>query len=127
MLLLLTRADFLVNQQKLQDSINRVERAVSGRGPSNEAYGAGYPGFTAKNKSLLKKHLSVNVYEALKDRVTPNGFTLERAIQSGVDNQDSGVGLYAGDEVWVDVLSMCIVDIMAGLLHRLRPSLRRRH
>ena len=31
-------------------------------------------------------------------QVTPNGYTIERAIQSGVDNQDSGVGLYAGDE-----------------------------
>lgn len=31
--------------------------------------------------------------------MTPNGFTLDRAIQSGVDNQDSGVGIYAGDEV----------------------------
>jgi hypothetical protein len=31
--------------------------------------------------------------------VTENGFTLAQAIQSGVDNQDSGVGLYAGDEV----------------------------
>lgn len=35
------------------------------------------------------------------EKVTSNGFTLDRAIQSGVDNQDSGVGIYAGDEVMV--------------------------
>ena len=34
-----------------------------------QPYGAGYPAFTAKNHSLLKKHLTPAVYELLKDRV----------------------------------------------------------
>ena len=58
----------------------------------------GYPRFTSECSSLLKKHLSPDVYLACAGRVTPNGFTFDQVCQSGVDNQDSGVGCYAGDE-----------------------------
>ena len=92
-----------------------------------EPFGAGFPLFTDECNSLVKKHLTVEMYEALKDEVrgarlgpwppvrqracsateacsplllhpaspkrTPNNFTLDRAIQSGVDNQDSGESL----------------------------------
>ncbi len=37
-----------------------------------ESYGAGFPTFTAKSHSLLKKHLTVDIYEQLKDRVGDN-------------------------------------------------------
>merc|ERR1719223_1949215 len=60
--------------------------------------GAGFPHFDESNSSLLKKNLTPAIYEQLKDKVSSNGFTLERGIQSGIDNQDSGVGLYAGDD-----------------------------
>lgn len=46
---------------------------------------------------LMRKHLTDNVKEDLKDAVTPHGWTLEKAIKSGVDNPDSSIGAYAGD------------------------------
>eukprot|EP01083_Nonionella_stella_P065172 170522_1 len=49
------------------------------------------------SKSLVKKHLTAEVFAELKDLKTDNGFTLADCIRSGCDNLDSGVGLYAPD------------------------------
>jgi creatine kinase len=46
---------------------------------------------------LLKKHLSKDVFDQLKDKKTKLGATLLDVIQSGVANLDSGVGVYAPD------------------------------
>ncbi|KAK5966365.1 hypothetical protein GCK32_003024 [Trichostrongylus colubriformis] len=48
-------------------------------------------------KSLLKKHLTKAVVDKLKRKKTRLGATLLDVIQSGVENLDSGVGLYAPD------------------------------
>merc|ERR1719430_2475593 len=49
-------------------------------------------------KSLLKKHLTQDVFEKTKSKTTPSfGSTLLDVIQSGVANLDSGVGIYAPD------------------------------
>ena len=47
--------------------------------------------------SMLCKYLTPEVYEALKDKKSSFGFTLKDAINSGVKNIDSGIGVYAGD------------------------------
>jgi len=47
--------------------------------------------------SLLKKYLTQDVFDKLKTRKTAMGATLLDVIQSGVENLDSGVGLYAPD------------------------------
>ena len=57
-----------------------------------------YPKELEGSKSLLAKHLTKEVFEELKDKKTSNGFTLKDAINSGVDNPDSGIGAYVGDE-----------------------------
>jgi creatine kinase/arginine kinase len=57
-----------------------------------------YPNFPDDCRSLLSKYLTREVFEALKDKKTQNGFTLEQAIHSGVVNLDSGIGVYAGDQ-----------------------------
>ncbi len=57
-----------------------------------------YPKFTPKHKSLMAKYLTKEVFEELKDLKTKTGFTLQKAIRSGIDNSDSGIGIYAGDE-----------------------------
>ncbi|XP_015758117.1 PREDICTED: arginine kinase-like isoform X1 [Acropora digitifera] len=49
-------------------------------------------------KMLLKKYLTEDVYNALRDKKTKNGFTLTDLIKSGVENLDSSNGVYAGDE-----------------------------
>jgi creatine kinase len=46
---------------------------------------------------LMKKHYSEVVQLQLADVVTPHGWTLQKAIQSGIDNPDSSIGIYAGD------------------------------
>ncbi|MEX1014747.1 MAG: phosphagen kinase [Candidatus Paceibacterota bacterium] len=48
--------------------------------------------------SLLKKHLTPEIKESLKDKETSNGVTLEKVINSGIENPDSSIGAYAGDE-----------------------------
>lgn len=57
-----------------------------------------YPDFTAEYKSLMAKNLTREVFERLKNVVTDNGFSLEDAVNSGLQNPDSGIGVYAGDE-----------------------------
>jgi len=57
-----------------------------------------YPNFPKECQSLLCKYLTPNIFEELKDKKTAFGFTLEQAINSGVKNIDSGIGVYAGDE-----------------------------
>lgn len=49
-------------------------------------------------KSLLKKHLSEEMFNELKDKKTSNGVTLFQCINSGLQNLDSSTGVYAGDE-----------------------------
>lgn len=50
----------------------------------------------------MASNLTPGVYAALCDKATPNGFTLDQAIQTGVDNPGhpfiKTVGLVAGDE-----------------------------
>jgi len=49
-------------------------------------------------ESLLKKHLTKEVLDQLKDKKTESfGSTLRDVIQSGVENLDSGIGIYAPD------------------------------
>jgi creatine kinase/arginine kinase len=57
-----------------------------------------YPQFPKECNSLLCKHLTPEVFEELKEKKTRYGFTLEQAIRSGVENPDSSIGVYAGDE-----------------------------
>jgi len=57
-----------------------------------------FPTFPHSCTSLLCKHLTRAVFETLKDKVTGNGFSFPQAINSGIVNPDSGVGVYAGDE-----------------------------
>ncbi len=52
---------------------------------------------TSDSKSLLKKYLTKEVFDALKTKKTSFGSTLLDVIQSGVENLDSGVGIYAPD------------------------------
>ena len=57
-----------------------------------------YPDFPKDCRSLLCKYLTPEVFESLKDKKTANGFTLAQAINSGVVNPDSSIGVYAGDK-----------------------------
>ena len=50
------------------------------------------------SKSKLNKFLTKEVFQALRTKKTPTfGSSLRDVIQSGVENLDSGIGLYAPD------------------------------
>ena len=62
---------------------------------------ADYPDLT-KHSNHMSKVLSAKIYAKLRDRRTPSGYTLDQAIQTGVDNPGHPfimtVGCVAGDE-----------------------------
>ncbi|MBL0721349.1 MAG: arginine kinase [Sulfurovum sp.] len=57
-----------------------------------------YPNFPHNCKSMLCKHLTEENFQELKDKKTANGFTFKQAINSGIVNIDSSIGVYAGDK-----------------------------
>jgi creatine kinase/arginine kinase len=64
-----------------------------------------YPNFPKECQSLLCKYLTREVFEQLKEKKTPHGYTLAQAINSGVKNPDSSIGVYAGDKESYDVFA----------------------
>ncbi|CAG0889951.1 unnamed protein product [Cyprideis torosa] len=68
--------------------------------------------------SLLKKHLTKDVLDKLKTRKTELGATLLDVIQSGVENLDSGVGVYAPDAdsytIFADLFDPIIEEYHVG-------------
>lgn len=59
---------------------------------------AGYAKLVASDsKSLLKKHLTKEIFDELKNKKTSFGSTLLDCVQSGFENLDSGFGIYAPD------------------------------
>lgn len=69
-----------------------------GNAQATDAHLMGFPAFTPAHRSLMAKHLSREVYAKLKDLKTSTGYTIDRAVQTGVDNPHLGVGITAGDE-----------------------------
>lgn len=73
-----------------------------------------YPTFTKEHQSLMAKHMSREIFEKNKEKKTKHGFTLLYAINSGLKNPDSGVGIYAGDiesyEDFQDIFDPIIED-----------------
>lgn len=73
---------------------------------------------TSDSKSLLKKHLTREVFDAVKNRKTSFGSTLLDCIQSGVENLDSGFGIYAPDaeaySVFAEIFNPMIEEYHGG-------------
>ncbi len=63
------------------------------------------PLFPEASACLAKKYCSASIYTALQTKVTKSGFTLTRAIQSGITNVDSNIGIYAGDAESYEIFS----------------------
>lgn len=70
------------------------------------------------SKSLLKKYLTKEIFDQLKTRKTSFGSTLLDIIQSGLENHDSGVGIYAPDAeaytVFAEIFDPIIDDYHGG-------------
>ncbi len=71
-----------------------------------------YPNFTDEHKSLMSKYLTKDVFENLKDKKTKNGFTLEKLVNSGLENPASSIGTYAGDEESYEVFAQLLDKII---------------
>ncbi len=61
--------------------------------------------FSETSPCLVKKHLTQNIFKSLEHLETSSGFTLEKAISSGIKNPDSAIGIYAGDAESYEVFS----------------------
>lgn len=65
-----------------------------------------------QHNNCMASNLTPAIYARLCDQTTPNGFTLDQAIQTGVDNPGhpfiKTVGLVAGDEESYEVGGVCI-------------------
>uniref|UniRef100_A0A915EM86 arginine kinase n=1 Tax=Ditylenchus dipsaci TaxID=166011 RepID=A0A915EM86_9BILA len=76
---------------------------------------------SADCKSLLKKHLTKEVKDKLKNRKTSLGATLFNVISSGVANLDSGIGVYAADAECYKVFSD-LFDAVIQEYHGFKPT-----
>ncbi|KAK5901805.1 hypothetical protein CesoFtcFv8_007128 [Champsocephalus esox] len=71
-----------------------------------------------KHNNCMASHLTPAIYAKLVDKATPNGYTLDLAIQTGVDNPGhpfiKTVGMVAGDEesyeIFADLLDPIIKE-----------------
>eukprot|EP00735_Rhodelphis_limneticus_P010434 TRINITY_DN3179_c0_g1::TRINITY_DN3179_c0_g1_i1::g.3682::m.3682 TRINITY_DN3179_c0_g1::TRINITY_DN3179_c0_g1_i1::g.3682 ORF type:complete len:430 (+),score=145.60,sp/P05124/KCRB_CANLF/59.35/3e-158,ATP-gua_Ptrans/PF00217.14/8.9e-101,ATP-gua_PtransN/PF02807.10/6.8e-29,DUF4533/PF15047.1/0.062 TRINITY_DN3179_c0_g1_i1:61-1290(+) len=80
-----------------------------------------YPKLTPQHRSLMAKTLTPELYAKLRDRRTPNGFTLDRAIQTGIDTPHLGVGIVAGDEESYAVFQEMFDPVIQGW-HGYKPT-----
>lgn len=76
---------------------------------------ADYPDLS-KHSNWMAKCLTPDIYEKLRDKTTPSGYTLDECIQTGVDNPGHPfimtVGCVAGDEESYDVFAELLDDII---------------
>lgn len=73
--------------------------------------------FSEASSSLVKKHLSQAIYKSLCHLRTSSGFTLEKAIRSGIKHPDSAIGIYAGDAESYQVFSAVFDPIISEYHH----------
>ncbi|KAH9500179.1 hypothetical protein Btru_077420 [Bulinus truncatus] len=72
-------------------------------------------------KSLLKKYLTKDTFEKLKEKKTSHNATLGDCILSGVLNLDSGIGLYAADPESYSEFAL-LFDPVIKDYHKLKAS-----
>lgn len=80
-----------------------------------------FPKLTPKHRSLMAKNLTPEIYELLKDRKTAGGYTLDQAIQTGIDTPHLGVGIVAGDEECYTTFKEMMDPVIEGW-HGYKPS-----
>ncbi len=80
-----------------------------------------FPKFHSSSCALIKKYLTPGLYEQLAFLKTGTGFTLEAAIQSGLKNPDSHIGIYAGDAHTYSLFS-AILDPIIHAYHSVEET-----
>ncbi|KAJ1469209.1 ATP:guanido phosphotransferase [Baffinella frigidus] len=79
------------------------------------------PPFTDKHKSLMRKTLTPELFEQLKDVKSSKGYTLSNGMQAGVLRPHLGVGFTAGDEECFTLFKDLIYPIVNGW-HKFDPA-----
>lgn len=81
--------------------------------------------FPETSRSLAKKHLPPKLFKTLAGLETKSGFTIAKAVASGIANPDSSIGIYAGDKESYKVFNRVFTPIIneyhklkAGLSHK---------
>lgn len=78
--------------------------------------------FPEESRSLVKKYLSSTVFHALEHLETDSGYTLAKAIHSGIKNPDSAIGIYAGDTQSYQTFSQLFDPIISQYHGFLKPQ-----
>lgn len=92
-------------------SVNALTNYTKNKYPTS----AEYPELNY-NRNIMSRHLTEHLYAKLRNKETPNGFTLDEAIQTGVDNvgKYTTPGIVAGDEqsykVFSDIFDIVIEE-----------------
>lgn len=94
-----------------------ADLGISGNGRQYD----NFPRLTPKHQSLMAKHLSREIYDTLKDRATASGYTINQAIQTGVDTPHLGVGIVAGDEQSYETFKEIMDPVIEGW-HGYKPT-----
>lgn len=82
-----------------------------------------FPKFNDDCSSLLKKFLNRDVWNQLKKRSTPQGGNIQLSVQSGVQNQNSHIGVFATDEEAYRVFE----ELFTPILKDLHPDFNENH
>ncbi|XP_073509270.1 creatine kinase U-type, mitochondrial-like [Phyllobates terribilis] len=89
---------YLISSEEISADARKTRRLYP---PSAE-----YPDLR-KHNNFMARYLSPSIYAKLCNKSTPNGFTLDQCIQTGVDNPGQpfiiSVGIVAGDEECYEV------------------------
>lgn len=72
------------------------------------------PPFTDGHKSLMRKTMTVELFEKLKDVKSSKGYTLSNGMQAGVLRPHLGVGFTCGDEECFELFKEVINPIVKG-------------
>ncbi|KAJ6669793.1 hypothetical protein lerEdw1_000342 [Lerista edwardsae] len=113
---------YLLNQQNVKaGSFNRQKLFP----PS-----ADYPDLR-KHNNCMAECLTPAIYAKLRDKMTPNGYTLDQCIQTGVDNPGhpfiKTVGMVAGDEESYEVFAEIFDPVIKVRHNGYDPKLQKHH
>lgn len=78
-----------------------------------------YPDLTQHN-NYMAKYLSLDMYKRLRQRCTPNGFTIDNVIQTGVDNPGKRTHIGPGSDSPKGshmILNMFLFSFLASDVH----------
>uniref|UniRef100_A0A8C9N1V6 Creatine kinase S-type, mitochondrial n=1 Tax=Serinus canaria TaxID=9135 RepID=A0A8C9N1V6_SERCA len=98
--------------------------------PALSPRSADYPDLR-KHNNCMAECLTPGIYSRLRDKMTPNGYTLDQCIQTGVDNPGhpfiKTVGMVAGDEESYEVFAEIFDPVIKARHNGYDPRTMRHH